>query len=72
MDCNMPVMDGFEATTKIRKIAEIDQSRLFITALTANARDDVKEESLRVGMNDILTKPVSLEQLENMLRKVQL
>ena len=61
MDCNMPVMDGFEASAKIRKIPLINQSLIYITALTANARDDVYEESLRAGMNDALIKPVSLD-----------
>jgi CheY-like chemotaxis protein len=42
MDCNMPVMDGFEATEAIRKLEFLDQDRLKIIALTANTNDSYK------------------------------
>jgi len=42
MDCNMPIMDGFEASKKIRDIQEIDQRSLYIVALTAYTDDSFK------------------------------
>ena len=59
MDCNMPVMDGFEATSEIRKLPFQGNDKIYITALTANARDEVKEECLKCGMEQVLCKPVS-------------
>jgi CheY-like chemotaxis protein len=43
MDCNMPIMDGFEATEEIRKFDFIDQDNLSIVALTANTNDSYKQ-----------------------------
>ncbi len=59
MDCQMPVMDGYDATQAIRSgtIAGVDP-RIPIVALTANAMPDDLERCRAVGMNDCLTKPV--------------
>ncbi len=64
-DCNMPIMDGYELTTEIRK----KNSHLPIIALTADAFPERERECLAVGMNDRIVKPVSLKQLDNMLNK---
>ncbi|MCD6061518.1 MAG: putative Histidine kinase (modular protein), partial [Moraxellaceae bacterium] len=68
MDCDMPVMDGFEATRQIRALegAEADTP---IVAMTANVLRGEKEKCLGVGMNDYLAKPVRLSELESMLDK---
>ncbi|MDH5546099.1 MAG: response regulator [Gammaproteobacteria bacterium] len=72
MDCQMPEMDGFEATEKIRKFQRIDsgnRKETPIVALTANAMNRDKEQCLAVGMNDYLSKPISQEAFEQVLIK---
>jgi len=61
MDCQMPVMDGFTATRKLRAMPEY--ADLPIIALTAGALENDREQSLAAGMNAYLTKPVDLEKL---------
>ncbi len=63
MDCNMPEMDGFEATKRIRKLPG-PNSQIIIIALTANAIGGDKEKCLAAGMNGYLTKPIEIEKLD--------
>lgn len=67
MDIQMPEMDGIEATRKIRR-TRLNQ-RTPIIALTAHAMMGEKEKLLSEGMNDYLTKPIGLEQVEETLMK---
>ncbi|MEO1327540.1 MAG: response regulator [Pseudomonadota bacterium] len=67
MDCQMPEMDGFEATRRIRQTAELES--LPVVALTANALSGDRQRCLDAGMSDYLTKPFTKEQLETMLGK---
>jgi len=66
MDVQMPEIDGLEATRIIRQGMEIQP---FIIAMTANAMKEDRDECLKAGMNDFLSKPVKLEELVNMLAK---
>jgi signal transduction histidine kinase/DNA-binding response OmpR family regulator len=66
MDCQMPVMDGFEATRAIRAFAG-DRGRVPIIALTANAMRDDEARCFAAGMNGFLTKPMTLALLARTL-----
>ncbi|MFZ5442747.1 MAG: ATP-binding protein [Myxococcota bacterium] len=68
MDCHMPVMDGFEATRRIRALPG-DERTVPIYALTASAMPEELEACRQSGMDDCLIKPVSLEALRSRLRK---
>ena len=61
MDCQMPVMDGYEATTRIRQRSNF--SDLPILAMTANALADDRDRCLAIGMSGYLAKPVQIEEL---------
>lgn len=70
MDCQMPVMDGFETTNRIRS-GEAGQlnSDIVIVAMTASAMVGDKEKCFNVGMSDYLTKPIDSKKLEQVLTK---
>jgi len=70
MDCQMPEMDGFEATAGIRML-ERQQivKRMPIIAFTANAMKSDEEECINAGMDDFVTKPISPKNLEKVLCK---
>ncbi len=67
MDCNMPVLDGYDATKIIRKTEKI--KNIPIIALTANAMKEDKEKCIAAGMDDYLTKPVNRQILGNTINK---
>jgi len=68
MDCQMPVLDGYKATQQIRQWeTEEDRSPVSIVALTANALTGDKERCLGAGMNDYLSKPMTIEKLAEKL-----
>ncbi|MEZ4647994.1 MAG: ATP-binding protein [Candidatus Eisenbacteria bacterium] len=66
MDCQMPEMDGFEATTRIRALSE-PTCRIPIIALTANAIQGTRERCLVAGMDDYLSKPINRDALLQMV-----
>lgn len=69
MDCQMPVMDGYQATAAIRQRMAAAPARLPIIAVTANAMEDDRRKCLDAGMDDYLSKPYSLAQLEALLAR---
>ena len=70
MDVKMPVMNGYEATKTIRKLENKKLSSIPIFAMTANAFEEDKREALNCGMNGHLAKPIDVEKLFNLLKKV--
>jgi CheY-like chemotaxis protein len=66
MDCQMPEMDGFEATREIRKM---ETGHIPIVALTANAMEGDAQRCEAAGMDDYLSKPVKLQDFERILQR---
>lgn len=70
MDCQMPEMNGFDATREIRKReAEDNVKPVVIVAMTANAMTGDKEACIAAGMDDYLTKPIKKQALQEILEK---
>ena len=70
MDCQMPTLDGYQATAAIRAFeAERGRARLPILAMTANAMEGDRERCLAAGMDDYLAKPITRASLSNALRR---
>ena len=70
MDCNMPVMDGYEATQFIRKAeARLGIQPTPVIALTAYAMPGDREKCISAGMTDYLTKPMSKQMLKKMVSR---
>ena len=68
MDMRMPVLDGCEASSRIRALAREDAKTVAIFACTANSFQEDRDKALRSGMNDFLTKPIDINTL---LRKME-
>lgn len=64
MDVNMPVMDGLEASRKIREIESGTDRKVPILALTAASYDDEMIKFKEAGMNDFIPKPIMMEDLQ--------
>ncbi len=69
MDIQMPELDGFEATTKIRELPNRVRANVPIVAMTANAFKEDKTKSYKAGMDAYLTKPIEVEKLLRILTR---
>lgn len=69
MDVQMPVMNGYDATKKIRRMGDPQKANIPIVAMTANAFSEDKQVALDAGMNDHIAKPINMSVLVPTLRK---
>jgi CheY-like chemotaxis protein len=69
MDMQMPVMDGLEATRRIRAMRNDYFKKVPIVAMTANAFEEDRKAALDAGMNEHVAKPIDVEKLKKVLRK---
>lgn len=74
MDIMMPVMDGLDATVKIREIESSDNidKRTPIIALTANTMDNDRDKCLSYGMDDFMAKPFNIEKLKSIFNELKI
>ena len=70
MDIQMPVMDGYEATRRIRRLERGKLSSIPIIAMTANAFDEDRKAAWECGMNGFISKPIDLKELISVLNHV--
>lgn len=71
MDIHMPEMDGYEATSAIRKLEEVSGNHIPIIALTASAMEGDKEACLEAGMDGYISKPIKKDQLIETLLEIK-
>ena len=69
MDIMMPVMNGYEATRRIRGMLDVSKKHIPIVAMTANAFDEDVKKSFEAGMNEHMAKPLDIATLDEILRK---
>lgn len=69
MDCEMPVMDGYEATAKIRTDENDNNKRIPIVAMTAHSSPEDREHCLNAGMDDYVSKPFKIDELQTVLAR---
>jgi HPt (histidine-containing phosphotransfer) domain-containing protein len=71
MDCQMPVLDGLEATRRLRELelSTKNSNPVYIIAMTANTQEDDRAACLEAGMDDFISKPVQLDELQTAINR---
>lgn len=70
MDIQMPEMDGYEATRRIRSLPDFKKAVTPIIAMTANAFEEDRRNAMDAGMNEHISKPIDIEKLMSLLKHV--
>lgn len=70
MDIQMPIMDGYEATRRIRAMDDQVKSSIPIVAMTANAFEEDRNEAFKCGMNAFVSKPLVISEIVNVLKEI--
>ena len=70
MDVLMPVMDGYEATRRIRALEDPARAKIRILAMTANAFEEDRKAAFAAGMDGFLSKPIDIDELWKTLRRL--
>ena len=70
MDVLMPVMDGYEATRRIRALEDPTRAKIRILAMTANAFEEDRRAAFAAGMDGFLSKPIDIDELWKTLRRL--
>lgn len=70
MDVQMPIINGYDATEAIRSLPNPALKNIPILAMTANAFDEDRKKALDSGMNGFLSKPIIMDELVHMLKKI--
>jgi CheY-like chemotaxis protein len=70
MDIQMPVMNGYEATKKIRMLENPRLASIPIIAMTANAFEEDKKKAFHAGMNDFISKPIDVDHLLGVISSI--
>ena len=70
MDLQMPILNGFDAATEIRKMRDPKKANIPIIALTASALFDIKERVFSSGMNDYVSKPFKPDELREKMQNL--
>ena len=70
MDIQMPKMNGYEATKRIRELPIVGKAHIPIVAMTANAFSDDRKHAIDVGMNGFITKPIDVERMLKTIQSV--
>ena len=70
MDIQMPILNGYEATARIRQMDRTDAKQVPIVALTANAFSEDRNRALRAGMNAHVAKPIDMDALGEVLEQI--
>ena len=69
MDIQMPVMDGYDATARIRRMKDKEKASIPIIAMTANAFAEDRQKAISTGMNDHVAKPIDMKVLLPVMAK---
>ena len=69
MDIQMPVMDGYETTIRIRRFPEKEIANIPIIAMTANGFDKDRKKALEIGMNNYIVKPLRITKLMSTIKE---